>query len=80
MACGRRPEDGQLEITKCGCRIRRVKNNGVLLRRYLLPDSGVHEAREVARIGGSDHDIVIRVLVQDGGLGGEDDVGVEGLV
>ena len=26
------------------------------------------------------HEIVIRVLVQDGSLGGEDDVGVEGLV
>jgi hypothetical protein len=26
------------------------------------------------------HEIVIRVLVQDGGLGGEDGIGVEGLV
>ena len=57
-----------------------MKKNGVSLRCYLLPDSGVHEASEVARVGGSDHDIVIRVLVQDGGLGGEGDVGVEGLV
>ena len=32
------------------------------------------------RVGGSDHDIVIRALVQDGGLSGEDDVGIEGLV
>src|SRR5215216_6630979 len=51
-----------------------------VLRRYLLPGPGVHETGEVAGVGGSDHDIVVRVLVQDGGLGGEDDVGVEGLV
>ena len=50
------------------------------LRHYLQPDPGVHEAREVAGVGGSHQDIVVRVLVQDGGLGGEGDVGVEGLV
>jgi hypothetical protein len=57
-----------------------VRRAGKVLRRYLLPGPGIHETGEVAGVGGSDHDIVVCVLVQDGGLGGEDDVGVERLV
>jgi hypothetical protein len=41
------------------------QKSGVLLGRYLLPGPGIHKAREVTSVGGSDYDIVVRVLVQD---------------
>ena len=53
-----------------------MKKNGVLLRGYLLPDSGVHEAREVARVGGA-YGNATPSLLDVSGLGCEDRVGVQ---